>query len=148
MQYHILVTSFNLEQGMNKVTDEGMSVPPWVGVESPRSLPCGLRELVPTPSTRIFCGMLSISGDTFQLLRTDHPHVLDVYFSCRVDRDLNRRAVSVLGYLGDRVPAALVAIRVVSHEAVSLRAYQLHQSSGNSSAIANWLCAERQLLEC
>jgi replicative superfamily II helicase len=34
-----------------------------------------------------------------------------------------------------------------THEAIEVRAYEISQSTGNGDAVANWLEAERQLVE-
>ena len=138
---------------MNKVKQRGISATQRTKPGSTRPLPYGLRELEPPPSPRVFCGTLTIADGNFLLQRTGRPCAFDVCFFYQVDRQLHDREVSILGYFTERTPpakgadASIIAMKVVSHEAVSLRAYEIHQSGEGSCAVENWLRAERELLE-
>jgi hypothetical protein len=44
-------------------------------------------------------------------------------------------------------PAKSKQPKLPSHDEIRLRAYELSQSTGNGDPVANWLEAERQLVE-
>jgi hypothetical protein len=117
---------------------------------STSTLPYGLRELA--PPSEVFWGTLTMTPDRILLRAAHHRDVLDVCFSGQIDDRLNDRNVSILGHLSqyslaaERAGASITAQKVVSHEAVSLRAYEIAQSGQGGSPVENWLRAERELL--
>ena len=138
---------------MKKAALQGVPVAERARPGATRSLPYGLRELAPLPPPRIFCGMLTTTDDRLLLQAAEHPYFLDVCSSLVVDSRLHEKKVSVLGCLGEptqSVEAAgrsIVAMKIVSHEAVSRRAYEIHESRPDCCAIENWLRAQQELLE-
>ena len=117
------------------------------------SLPYGLRELAPLSAPRVFCGMLVMAGERFHLHAAEQTYVLDAGSPFVVDRRLHGQRVSILGYLteqtlAEEVPAeAIVAMKIVSHEAIARRAYEIHEACREGCAVDNWLRAQRELLE-
>jgi urease gamma subunit len=117
------------------------------------ALPYGLRELAPLGSPRVFCGELTLAGEQFRIQSAEHAYVLDVCSSFVMDRRLHEQRVSILGYLSEQTLAAeapgesIIAIKIVSHEAVARRAYEIHESCRDGCAVENWLRAQRELLE-
>ena len=79
-------------------------------------------------------------------------YFLDVHGSFVADPQFHDRRVSILGYQGEQTPASedgaasITAMKLVSHEAVSLRAYEIHESYRDGCAIDNWLRAQWELL--
>lgn len=120
---------------------------------STESLPYGLRELAPLSAPRIFCGMMVMAGEQFHLRAAEQTYVVDVGSSFVVERRLHGQRVSILGYLTEQasaagVPAeAIVATKIVSHEAIARRAYEIHEACREGCAVDNWLRAQRELLE-
>jgi hypothetical protein len=73
--------------------------------------------------------------------------LLDVPFA--FDGTLERKTVSVIGKMG--VPSSstrtkLIVEKIVGHEAIARRAYEIYQSSHGGTADDNWRRAERELL--
>jgi hypothetical protein len=115
-------------------------------------LSCGLRERVQEMPSRIYCGTLVMTDDTFHLKRANSGTVLDVSFWSFDGHRFERQQVSILGHLGGRlvpggqVVPSIIAKAVASHAAIARRAYEIHQSAARGSATDNWLRAERELL--
>lgn len=93
-------------------------------------------------------GNLEEDGDTWFLLSPGRLLLLDVPFL--VDTSLEHKAVSVIGRMG--IPPSspgitkLIAERIVSHEAIAIRAFSIFGSGSGGPPDENWLRAERELL--
>ena len=138
---------------MNKAAKRGASVAERARPRLTESLPYGLRELAPLRSPRVFCGKLTMAGERCRIQSAEQAYVLDVCSSFVVDRRLHEQWVSILGYLSEQTLAAeapgesIIAIKIISHEAVARRAYEIHESCRDGCAVENWLRAQRELLE-
>jgi hypothetical protein len=101
-----------------------------------------------TGDRTIAYGTLEDNGDTWFLMRPDSMILLDVPFV--VDDSLEHKTVSVIGKFG--IPAnspginKLIVERLVSHNDIAKRAYEIYKSARRGSA-DNCLRAERELLE-
>lgn len=92
-------------------------------------------------------GTLEADTDTWLLAR-EQVIPLDISFS--FDTSLEHRTVSVIGRMG--IPQGssmtkLIVEKIVGHDAIAGRSYEIHQSGQGDSAIDNWLSAERELLD-
>ncbi|SRR6266498_91436 len=93
-------------------------------------------------------GRLDNNIDTWFLRKPNRFVLLDVPFI--FDFSLRHKAVSVIGTMG--VPSSapgitkLIVQKLVSHENIAKRAYEIYESSNGGSADDNWLRAERELL--
>jgi hypothetical protein len=101
-----------------------------------------------TASTKTFAyGTSEENGDTWLLMTRDHMILLDAVLS---DLSLEHKTVSVIGTMG--VPPGapgitkLIVEKIVPHEAIAIRAYNIYQSGDRGSADDQWLRAERELL--
>ena len=93
-------------------------------------------------------GTLGANSDTWFLMTRDQMLLVDVSFV--VDSSLEGKAVSIVGMMGKPSGSPfvkLIAERIVSHEAIAARAFEIYHSDPASSADDNWLRAERELLE-
>lgn len=138
---------------MKETVKRGAAVVEHTKPRSTGSLPYGLRELVPLRSPRVFCGKLTMAGEQCRLQLAEPEYVLDVCSPFVVDRRFHEQEVSILGHLSEQaLPVeapgqSIVAIGIISHEAVARRAYEIHESLRNGSSVENWLRAQRELLE-
>ncbi len=93
-------------------------------------------------------GSLDNNTDTWFLRKPNRFILLDVPFI--FDLSLRHKAVSVIGTMG--VPPSapgitkLIVEKLVSHEDIAKRAYEIYQSGRGGPADDNWLRAERELL--
>lgn len=137
---------------MRKAAVPGVSVAQRAGTDSRATLRYGLRELAPLPSPRIFVGTLTMAEGQLVLEAAEGRYFLDVHGSFVADRQFHDRRVSILGYQGEQTPASedgaasITAMKLVSHEAVSQRAYEIYESCRGGCAIDNWLRAQWELL--
>lgn len=137
---------------MKRAAFPGASAARRAGTDSRTTLRYGLLELAPLPLPRIFVGTLTMAEGQLVLEAAEGQYLLDVHTSIATDPLCLDRRVSVLGFLGEQTPpsavgaASITAMKVVSHEAVSLRAYQIHESYRDAGAVDNWLRAQWELL--
>jgi hypothetical protein len=130
----------------------GASVAQRPGPDSRKTLRYGLLELAPLPLPRIFVGTLTMSEGQLVLEAAEGQYLLDVHTSFAADPRFYDQRVSVLGFLGEQTPpsaagaASITAMKLISHEAVSLRAYEIHESCREGGAVDNWLRAQWELL--
>jgi hypothetical protein len=100
-----------------------------------------------TPKTFAY-GILEENGDTWFLRKPDQFILLDAPFI--IDLSLQRKSVSVIGTMG--VPPSapgitkLLVEKLVTHEDIAKRAYEIYLSDQAGSADNNWFRAERELL--
>lgn len=92
-------------------------------------------------------GTLGASTDTWFLSGGEHLILLDI--SIPFDTTLERKTVSVVGKMG--IPPSsprtkLIVEKIVGHDAIAERAYEIDQSGHGRSADDNWFRAERDLL--
>jgi hypothetical protein len=138
---------------MKEAAKRGASVVERKRTRSTESRPYGLRELAPLGSPRVFYGKLTMTGERCRIQSAEQTYDLDVDSPFVVDRRLHEQRVSILGYLTEQTsvedpPAeSIIAIRIVSHEAVARRAYEIYESCRDGCAVGNWLRAQRELLE-
>ena len=93
-------------------------------------------------------GTLGANSDTWFLMTRDQMLLVDVSFV--VDSSLEGKTVSIVGTMGTPPGSPfvkLIAERIVGHEAIAARAFEIYHSDPASSADDNWLRAERELLE-
>lgn len=106
---------------------------------------------------KTFAGTLITTTDNFLLAAFDGSDMVDLDLQrmpvAFFDDQLDRKAVSVLGRMGERaigtshrVPS-LLAEKVVSQARIAERAFDRHQANPTAEALDNWLRAERELLE-
>lgn len=99
-------------------------------------------------STKTFAyGTLGASTDTFLLSGGEHVILLDIPFS--FDSSLENKTVSVIGMMGVPPSSTLTKLmveKIIGHEAIAKRAYEIHQLGRGGAADENWLRAERELL--
>lgn len=137
---------------MRRAAVPGASVAQRAGSDSRATLRYGLLELAPQPSPRIFVGTLTTAEDQLVLEAAEGRYLLDVPTSFAADAQLYDCRVSILGFQGEQTPpavagaASITAIRLISHEAVSLRAYEIYESRRGGCAVDNWLRAQWELL--
>ncbi len=101
------------------------------------------------PNSKTFeYGILDSDTDTFFLRKPNRFVLLDVPFL--FDSSLRHKAVSVIGTMGvpESAPGItkLIVDKLVSHEDIANRAYEIYQSDRGAPADDNWLRAERELL--
>jgi hypothetical protein len=93
-------------------------------------------------------GTLDANTDTWLLKRPDRFILVDAPFL--VDTSLRHKTVSILGRMGipDSAPGItkLIADKMVGHEAIAIKAFDLYRSGRGGSAQDHWLRAERELL--
>jgi len=91
-------------------------------------------------------GKLEASTDSWLLVR-EQVTLLDI--SIPFDTFLERKMVSVIGRMG--IPEGspftkLIVEKIVGHDAIAKRAYEISQSGQGAFANENWFRAERELL--
>ena len=101
------------------------------------------------PKSKTFeYGILDSNTDTFFLRKPNRFVLLDVPFV--FDTSLRHQAVSVIGTMGEPAGAPgitkLIVDKLVSHDDIAKRAYEIYQSGRGGSADDDWLRAERELL--
>jgi hypothetical protein len=101
-----------------------------------------------TANTKTFAfGQLETDGDTWFLVKPDGFLLLDAALS---DISLEHKMVSVVGKMGfpPSNPAVLKLIveKIVSHDNIAVRAFDIFQSAPGGSQDDHWLRAERELL--
>lgn len=118
------------------------------GRQSAEALRNGLLEIAPKGERQVFWGTLTQTPDRLLLEQAQGRRVSVVCFGADVPYALDRQAVSVVGHQAEpeRGNPHIIAERIVSHAAVAVRAYELHQSAPGSSPFENWLRAEHELL--
>jgi hypothetical protein len=92
-------------------------------------------------------GTLCENGDTWLLIAWDQVMLVDS--PSLTDLSLMGKTISLVGKMG--IPhgtsfAKLIATRIVSHDAISLRALEIYQSGRETHADENWYRAEKELL--
>lgn len=100
-----------------------------------------------TLSKIIESGILHEGGDTWQLITSGKLLLVDIPFL--PDMNLDKQAVTIMGEMG--IPHGspfkkLIAEKIVSHEAIAKRAYELYEANNNTGGDENWLHAENELL--
>jgi hypothetical protein len=92
--------------------------------------------------------ILDSNTDTFFLRKPDRFVLLDVPFV--FDTSLRVKTVSVIGTMGEPAGAPgitkLIVDKLVSHDDIAKRAYEIYESGRGGSAHENWLRAEHELL--
>lgn len=92
-------------------------------------------------------GQLESNGDTWFLVKPDRFVLLDAALA---DNALEHKVVSVVGTMG--IPPSspgilkLIVDRIVSHDAIARRAYEIFEADRGGSSREHWLRAERELL--
>jgi hypothetical protein len=92
-------------------------------------------------------GTLGADTDTWFLSMREGILLLDVPFA--FDGPRERKTVSVIGKMG--VPSnsprtKLIVEKIIGHEAVAKRAYEIYESDDSGAADDNWFRAEHELL--
>jgi len=94
-------------------------------------------------------GTLEADTDSW-LLAAEHVMALDVGLLDSFDGSLAHKTVSVVGTMGIPRTAPgitkLIVEKLVSHEAIQRRAYEIYESGQRGSAAEHWLRAEGELL--
>jgi hypothetical protein len=108
-----------------------------------------LGEVAMTASKRTLAyGTLEENGDTWFLMRLARMILLDVPFV--VDDSLEHKTVSVIGKMGIPPSAPrvtkLIAERIIPHNAIAIRAFDIFKSGAGGSQDDHWFRAERELL--
>jgi len=92
-------------------------------------------------------GILGENGDTWFLRR---PHdFLDIDLPPGPEPPLLSsvgKTASIIGHMQDPPSLKLIGERMVFHEAIAGKAFELHQENQEEPAEINWLRAERELL--
>jgi hypothetical protein len=100
-----------------------------------------------TGQTIIAHGRLGENGDTF-FIASEHMLLIDAHFL--VDPLLMGKTVSVIGRMGIPPSAPgitkLLADKIVAHEAIAIRAFDIFKSGAGGAQNDNWLQAEQELL--
>jgi hypothetical protein len=110
-----------------------------------------------TGKRQVFSGTLSSDTDDFLLLPPGGDFVkVDFFFQPGLEEFVTsnkldqHQQVSILGHLGvdPRLgqEECVIAEKVVSHNDIAGRAFEIYKSARGRSALDNWLSAERQLL--
>lgn len=133
---------------MNKTSERDSSSNRKPTGKSRAALRNGLLEMAPRRRRQLYWGTLSLENDRLLLQQARGKVVPILCFTGENAHELDRQVVSVVGHEsdGDSADQPIVAEKVVSHEAVALRAYELYQSGAGGTAAENWLRAERELL--
>ena len=102
---------------------------------------------MPASPTTFAFGTLNADTDTWFLVTREGILLLDVPFA--FEGTLERKTVSVIGRMG--IPPSsprtkLIVEKIVGHEAIARRAYEIYQSGHGGTADDNWFRAERELL--
>jgi hypothetical protein len=118
------------------------------GRQSPAALRNGLLEIAPQGERQVFWGTLRQTADRVLLEQAHGGNVSIACFGAGNPHALDRQAVSVVGHQAEPEGGDphIIAERIVSHAAVAVRAYELHQLAPCSSPFENWLRAEHELL--
>jgi hypothetical protein len=100
-------------------------------------------------SEKVFAyGILESDTDTWLLRRPAKFILLDVPFP--FDLSLVHKDVSAIGTMGQPPSAPgitkLLVEKLVGHEAIAVRAFEIYSSGHGGSSEDNWLRAERELL--
>lgn len=101
-----------------------------------------------TDQITIAHGTLGVDTDTYFVISPQQMLFIDAAFN--IDIDLIGQLVSVIGKMG--VPSSapgitkLLADRIIGHEAIALRAFDIFQLGAGGSQDDNWFRAERELL--
>lgn len=113
--------------------------------EAPRN---GLLDLQADRPRQLYWGTLALRHDRLLLRQAYDKDVSILCFAGENAHELDQHVVSVVGHVAgtEGSDQPVVAEKVVSHEAVARRAYELHESGSGGSALDNWLRAERELL--
>lgn len=110
----------------------------------------GLRDLAADRPRQLYWGTLSLQRDSLLLRQAHSTDVSILCFAGENAHELDQQVVSIIGHAaegeGDAQP--VVAEKVVTHEDVARRAYELHESGAGGTPLENWLRAERELLGC
>jgi len=92
-------------------------------------------------------GTLEENGDTWFLMRPDRMILLDLALS---DLSLEHKTVSVIGKMGIPHSAPgitkLIVEKLVSHDDIAIRAFDIFKSGAGGSQDDHWFQAERELL--
>ncbi len=92
-------------------------------------------------------GRLEETGDTWLLITPGGLILVDIPFI--PDMKLEGHMVTIIGKMGVPVGSTfekLIAERIISHETIARKAYELHLSNRNASAEENWFQVENELL--
>lgn len=92
-------------------------------------------------------GTLGATTDSWFLMTRDQMILVDAPFV--VDVSFEGKTVSMVGSMGKPSGSPfvkLIAEKIVAHESIASRAYDLYQSDPAGSADDHWLRAERELL--
>ncbi len=101
-----------------------------------------------TDERTIAYGTLGADSDTWFLITGDNMLLLDVNFS--FDNSSENKTVSVIGKMG--IPPSspgitkLIADRIITHEAIAIRAFDIFKSGEGGTQDDHWFRAERELL--
>lgn len=93
-------------------------------------------------------GTLEENGDTWFLIRPDRMILLEATLS---DMSLEHKPVSVIGKMG--IPTSspgitkLIVEKIVPHEAIAVRAFDIFKSGAGGSQDDHWYRAEGELLK-
>ena len=100
-----------------------------------------------TEPRTVIHGTLEENGDTWFVMTASRMVLVDAPFL--VDMSLEHQTVSIIGRMGipESAPGItkLIAERIISHETIARRAYEIYRSGGGSDD-ENWFSAERELL--
>jgi hypothetical protein len=100
-----------------------------------------------TEKSRTFAfGTLEENGDTWLLITRDRIILLDLALS---DLTLEHKTVSVVGKMGippSSFDTKLIVEKLVTHDEIALRAFDLFKSGVGGSQDDQWFRAERELL--
>ena len=93
-------------------------------------------------------GTLEENGDTWFLSGSNRFILLDI--PILLDNSLQHKTVSVIGKMGipDSAPGItkLIVDKIISHEAIAIRAFDIFKSDEGGSPVDHWLRAEQELL--
>jgi hypothetical protein len=101
-----------------------------------------------TEPTIIASGTLEETGDTWLLITRDRIILLDLALA---DLSLEHKTVSVKGKMGIPPSAPgivkLIVEKLVTHDDIAIRAFDLFKSGAAGSQNDHWFRAERELLD-
>lgn len=104
-------------------------------------------RIMTTDPTTIAFGTLFEDGDTWLLIARDRIILLDLALP---DLSVEHKTVSVRGKMGIPPSAPgivkLIVEKLVSHDEIAIRAFDLYNSGAAGSQDDHWLRAERELL--